>query len=204
MKPFFALATAAFIGATTIGTAEAQSDNRHMFEFNVDSVLQGLLSFDKSKTKGTKADNDTQMNLSLNYARAMERWPSLQLGGRLNYLKDTVGGRGDAEDYGFQVGAIYNFSGIGNPSADLTNSAYVSLYLGLEWANTYGSATGRKDELLKSTLSLGKRFDLKRWGINHLVYSPEVSLQNENSTTGSGLEYSQNVQLRFLQFSVFF
>lgn len=169
-----------------------------MFEFNADSVLQGILSFEKSKTRGSSADNDTQLDLTLNYAYSLPTMPRLQLGGRMNYTKGTEAGRGDLEDYGAEVGAILNHS------ADLRNSFYASLYLGLGWANTYGGANSGTDEILTSTVAVGKRFGMEAWGINHLTYTPEIALENINSTTGSALEYSQNIQLRFLQFSVFF
>lgn len=171
----------------------------HMFEFNADSIIQGVLSFDKSKTRGSAADNDTTLNTDLNYAYSLENMPRIQLGGRVSYFKGAVAGRGDAEDYGVQVGII------GNHTNDLQNSYYASLYLGMDWANSYGSSTSsRRDEVLLSTIALGKRFSLQEMGIKHLTYTPEIALQNKSSTTGSSLEYSQNIQLRFLQFSVFF
>lgn len=198
MKTIFALAT-----ALIVGSAFAQpQDPKHMFEFNADSVLQGVFSVDRSNSRGQKPDNDTQLKLNLNYAYSLPMMRNLQLGSRINYWKGTEGGRGDFEDYGLQVGAIWNFS-TNMQEVDLMESAYISLYLGLEWANNYTSGL-RKDELLSSTLALGKRFKLNRWGLNHLVYTPEIALQSLNSTTGGQLEYSQNVQFRFLQFSVFF
>lgn len=203
MKTIYALVVALFASS-----AIAQSANpKHMFEFNADSVLRGLISFDKSKTPGSSADNDTQLDLNLNYAYALSMFPNLQLGSRIKYQKGTDVGRGDFEDYGLEVGGIWNFA-TSMETLDLANSAYVSLYLGLGWANNYGNDSSinvaRKDEVLSSTVALGKRFGLTRWGLNHVVYSPEIALENTNSTTGSALEYSQNIQFRFLQFSVFF
>jgi hypothetical protein len=195
MKTIFALATALLIGTS----AYAQDGTTHMFEFNADSVLQGVLSFEKSKTRGGTSDNDTQLNLHLNYAYSIPSMPRLQVGGRANYEKGTEAGRGDLEDYSFEAGAIVNWW------EDLRNSPYASLYVGYGWANTYGNAAaGRKDEVITSTLAVGKRMALDAWGIRHLTYTPEIALENSNSTTGSALEYSQNIQFRFLQFSVFF
>jgi hypothetical protein len=195
MKTILAFATALVISTS----AYAQhGGTRHMFEFNADSILQGVLSFEKSKTRGNKSDNDTQLDLKLNYAYSIPTMPRLQVGGRLNYVKGTEAGRGDLEDYGAQVGAIVNMW------SDLRNSPYASLYVGLDWANTYGGTAGRKDEVLRSTLAVGKRYSLERWGISSLTYTPEVALENINSTTGSNVEYVQNIQFRFLQFSVFF
>ncbi len=181
------------------GTGEGSSggSDQHMIESNVDSLVRGAYSFDKSKTRGSSADNDSQLDLVLNYAvKFKDNW---QGGVRLNYLKDTASA-GDREDYGFQVGAFYNFS------ENLMESMYLSLFTGLEWNNFYGSGTA-DDEVWKTTLAFGKRFGLARWNVAHLVYSPEIALVTANSTTGSegsNLEYSQSVQLRFLQFSLFF
>lgn len=196
MKTIAAVAT-----VLIAGSAYAQSDN-HMIEFDADSVLQGVFSFDKSNTRGGSTDNDTQLKLDLNYAYTLPQMRRLQVGGRLNYWKGTEGGRGEFEDYGADVGAYYNFWSP-DSSLDLQNSAYVSAFVGLGWANNLDSGQ-RDDELLRSTFAIGKRFKLDRWGINHLVYNPEIAFQSENSTTGGALEYSQNVQLRFLQFSLFF
>lgn len=191
MKTIIALAT-----ALLMGSAFAQS-NTHMFEFNADSVLNGVISFDKTKTKGAPADNDTQLDLDLNYAYALASMPRLQLGSRLAYGKGTASGRGDFEDYGLQVGAIINHI------PDLQNALYASLYIGMNWANTYTGGNSH-DENWVTTVAVGKRYAMDRFGIKHLTYSPEVALQNMNSTTGSTVEYSQNIQFRFLQFSVFF
>jgi hypothetical protein len=202
MKTILALATALMMGSAFAQNGsspmDSSSGSRHMFEFNADSVLRGVFSFDKSKTPGKDADNDTELNLSLNYAYQLASMPRLQLGGRLNYLKDTNAG-GDQENYSFMVGAI------ANNTSDLQNSAYASLYLGMGWNNEYGGTGGNSDdELLTSILAVGKRFSMERWGIKHLVYSPEIALYNQNSTTGGDLEYTQSLQFRFLQFSVFF
>ena len=198
MKTIIALGTALLL----MGSAFAQdgmgsgAGYKHMFEFNADSVLGGLFSFDKSKTPGKDADNDTELKLDLNYAYSLPTMPRLQLGGRVNYLKDT-NSSGDIENYGLQVGAIWNHS------ADLQNSLYASLYLGMLWNKEYGGGGGN-DEVRVSTIAVGKRFSMDRWGIKHLTYTPEIALQNRNSTTGGDFEYNQSLQFRFLQFSVFF
>lgn len=192
-----------------IGTANAQSDSspldsstgtRHMFEFNADSVLGGLFSLDKSKTPGSSADNDSELDLRLNYAYQLPMMQRIQVGGRVNYLKDT-NSSGDIENWGFQVGGIYNHSN------DLRNSLYASLYVGMNWNKEY-SSTARggnfDDEVLISTLAFGKRYSMEGWGIKHLTYTPEIALQNRNSTTRGDFEYNQSLQFRFLQFSVFF
>jgi hypothetical protein len=201
MKTIFALATALFVGSAF---AQQPNNPKHMFEFNVDSVLQGFFSIDSSKSRGQKSDNDTQLNLNLNYAYSLPQAERIQLGGRVNYNKATDPGRGDYEDYGLEVGGIYNF----NPTmqeVNLMQSWYASLYLGLGWANNYSGVAPRKDEILTTTLAVGKRIPLNEYiGVDHFVYTPEIALESTNSTTGGALEYSQNLQFRFLQFAVFF
>ncbi len=208
MKKFLVLATAllmgsayadsSYWGSTDRGTGQSAAGNdMHMIESNVESLVRGAYSFDKSKTRGSSADNDSQLDLVMNYAvKFKDNW---QGGVRLNYLKGTRS-TGDTENYGFQVGAFYNFS------TNLMESFYLSLFTGLQWDHTYGSGNVR-DEIWKTTFAAGKRFTLARWNVAHLVYSPEIALVTANSTTGSkgsNLEYQQNVQLRFLQFSLFF
>jgi hypothetical protein len=198
MKTIFALVTALFVSSAMAQPANPQ----HMFEFNADSVLQGVFSIDKSKSRGRSSNNDTQMKLDLNYAWALPAMRNIQLGARLKYWKGTEAGRGSFEDYGGEIGAIYNFTRY-MQEVDLMDAWYTSLYLGLGWANTYTSGI-RDDEYFSTTVAVGKRFMLKQWGLNHLVYTPEIAFENLNSTTGGALEYSQNLQLRFLQFAVFF
>lgn len=200
MKTIFALATALFVGSAF---AQQPNNPKHMFEFNVDSVLQGFFSVDSSKSRGAESDNDTQLNLNLNYAYQLPVAQRFQLGGRLDYNKDSLAGRGDFEDYGFEVGAFYNFSS--DEQVDLMKSYYASLFVGLNWANNYSGVGERDDEVFTTTLAVGKRIPLHEYiGIDHFVYTPEIALESSNSTTGGALEYSQNLQFRFLQFAVFF
>jgi len=201
MKTILALAAALTMGTYCIRPGFIWIGIRH---FNTCSSSMRIQSYKvfflliNPKPRGLQTDNDTQLNLDLNYAYSIPTMPRLQVGGRVSYDKGTEGGRGDLEDYGLEVGAIVNWM------ADLQNSPYASLYLGVNWANTYGVSEGRKDEVLMGTLAVGKRFSMETLGIKHLTYTPEIALENLNSTTGSSLEYSQNIQLRFLQFSVFF
>lgn len=169
----------------------------HMFSFNADSILKGVISLEKSKAKGASTENNTQLDLEFNYAYRIPMMPLLQVGGQGLYKKGSEPGRGDMEDWGLKVGAILNMD------RNLESSPYVSLFVGYTWANNYEQGGG-KDEVLGSVLAVGKRFSLEPFGIKHLVYTPEIALENLNSTTGSSLEYAQNIQFRFLQFSVFF
>jgi len=185
-------------------TAVAQSETRHMIDFRADSLIQTTLSFDKSKIKGSAADNDTQLDLNLNYAYSLPAQPRLQLGSKLNYNKGTQPGFGDFENYGLDVGAILNFSAWNNiDTVDLMNSAYLSFFIGMGWSNEYSGLQDRKNEFLSSVLALGKRWDLTRWKVGQLTYSPEIALENKSSTMGKALEYSQSLRFKALQFSFF-
>lgn len=168
-----------------------------MFEFNADSVLNGLFSFNKSKIPGEEAKNNIQLNLNLNYAYQLMHFPDWQIGGRFIYLKDTATA-GDIENLGLQGGLIYNLD------QDLKNSIYFSLYLGMLWNKEFGNSAGENEEVLISTLALGKRYSLKDWGVTHIIFSPEVAFQNSHATTGGDFSYEQNLEFRFLQFSLLF
>lgn len=193
MKKYLVLSTALLLA----GSAWAEEGDNNMLEFDAESVILGKWSFDKAKTPGQDPDNDSELSLNLNYARKLMRWPTLQVGGNLNYLKDTDDS-GDVENYGFMVGVIYNFR------ETLKTSPYVSFYTGLNWNHQYGGTSSGDDEVLTSVLALGKRVTLEPWGMKHLTYSPEIALRSANSTTGGNLEYAQSLELRFLQFAVFF
>ena len=199
MKKVFVLAAAS---AFSVAATAQTNDPNHMVNFDVGSVLQGSLNFDSSKSRGQSRDNDTQLQLDLNYAYAIPNLRNLQIGIRADYAKGTTEGRGDFEDYGGDIGAYWNFQFQGT-ELDLRNSYYASLFVGYGWANTYVAGTN-DDEVFRTTAALGKRYNLSRWGMDSLSYTPEVALQSINSKTGGALEYSQSVQVRFLQFSVLF
>jgi len=183
--------------------AFASEHSSHMIEFNADSLLQTTLSFDRTKTRGQTGDDDTQLDLNLNYAYQLPQMDRLQVGSKVNYNKGTDSSAGDFENYGLKIGGFLNLSSwYSSESLDLLNTYYVSFFLGMDWANNY-SGGDRKNEFLTSVLAYGKRFDLSRWKIAHLTYSPEIALENINSTMGKGLEYSQSIQFRVLQFSMF-
>jgi hypothetical protein len=177
-----------------VGTAYADG-SRHMIEFNADSILLAKFALNSSKTNGRDSSSDTQATLSGGYAYSLLSKPQLQLGGRVNYTKATAAN--DVENYGFEVGAIWNFT------PDLLNSFYTSIYTGLQWNHTYGNQK-TTDENRLLTLAAGKRFSLDRFGIKHLTYSPEIAFANQNSSTNSNVEYSQSLEFRVLQFSVLF
>lgn len=120
----------------------------------------------------------------------------------LDLLKESIPkideSAGDIENWGLQAGVIYNLSD------DLQNAFYGSLFAGMLWNHEYGDSGAGNDEVTTATVAIGKRFNLERWGIKHVTYSPEVALQTRSSNTGRSFDYTQDLQFRFLQFSVFF
>jgi hypothetical protein len=166
---------------------------RNMFEFNADSILAASLAFDNSKVQGSDAKNDSRANVSLNYAMGVTSM--IQLGARVNYFSG-LSGSNDHENFDFSVGGILN------TEEDFAQASYLSLYVGAGWAEEFGPNT--RDDLRFATLAVGKRFKLDQMGIKHVTYSPEIAVKNVSSTTGRALDYSQSLQFRILQFSVFY
>ena len=174
--------------------AKAMKGQRHMIEFQADSVPRLIYSLERTKNKGTKGDNESGSELSFNYAYAIH--PNIQVGAKFNFF-NGVFANNDVERMDLSVGGWFNFLG-----GDLANSAYVSLLLGSGYAHTFG-ANGGRDDLRLTTAAIGKRFSMgERWGLNHLSWTPEIALVNENSTTDTSFDYRQATEFRILQFSV--
>lgn len=195
MKKLLPLSLAALFAVPVM--AQEGGNQRHMFLFDADSILQGVYSLSENKVPGKKEKTDSQLRLNLNYFYTIPQLQKLQFGGGLTYAKDT-GINGDTENYGAQVGAIWNFKD------DLTNSLYVKGLAGLTWNQEYGGEGSGSDETYNLTAALGRRFSLANWGMNHVVYSPELAWVGRDSTTSADFDHSSELQLRFLQFSVFF
>ena len=179
------------------GVPLAPEGMRHMLEFNTESVISGLISIDKSKGQGTDADNDVRTDLSFNYAYGVAR--NLQIGVRFNYF-NGVEGNADKENYDLSVGGIFNFD------EDFLNTTYTSLYLGTGSRQIFsnGGHTNQRDEVQITTLALGKRASLEKLGLKQVTWNPELAYRNENSTSNEGYDYLQSLEVRFLQFAVFF
>lgn len=176
------------------GTPVANPGSRHMLEFSPEAMEAAVLSFDRIKSKGSDADSGTNLNLDVNYAYGITQY--LQAGARFHYLSG-LSGANPTEGMAVQLGAIMNFM------TDFSQSPFVSLYLGAGFEQQFGN-NGSRDDLRLGTLAVGKRFPLTMFGVKHISYTPEVALQTINSTTNDSLDYSQSLEFRFLQFSVFF
>lgn len=205
MKTIFALAAAAL----TVGTAFAQDDSswlniapqeqkaaegqRHMVEFNADSIPTIIYSIERSKTKGTDSDNDSSSNITLNYAYTIH--PNVQVGGRFSFF-NGIFANNDVERLNIQVGGWFN-----TKAGDLQNSPYIAAHVGTGYSQTFGDAGGR-DDLWSGQIALGKRFSLEDWGVQAVSWTPEVAFVSENSTNNSNFDYRQAMEFRVLQFSI--
>lgn len=167
---------------------------RHMIEFTPETLHAAVLSFNRTKNAGQDADSGTDFNFQTNYAYGIHRY--LQVGFRFGYLSG-LSGAANTEELKLQVGGIVNFN------QDFTQAVYASVWLGAGFIQDF-SSPGTRDDMRYGTLAVGKRIPLTMFGIKHVVYSPEVALQMANSTTDEKLDYSQSLQFRALQFSVFF
>jgi hypothetical protein len=175
-------------------TPVASPGVRHMLEFSPQTMEAAVLSFDRIKTKGGDADTGANLVFDMNYAYGVSRF--LQAGVRFHYLSGLSGAE-QSEAMNVQVGGIFNLT------TDFTQSAYASLFVGAGWQQKFGTG-GTRDDLRLATLAVGKRFPLTMFGIKHVVYSPEVALAMVNSTNDESIDYSQSLEFRLLQFSVFF
>lgn len=180
--------------STGSGLDLAQPGQRHMVEFTPDTLHAAVLSFNRTKNSGTSADSDTDINFQTNYAYGIHRF--LQVGFRFGYASG-LSGAANTEELKLQVGGIVNFN------QDFTQAAYASVWLGAGFIQDF-SSPGTRDDMRYGTIAVGKRFPLTMFGVKHVVYSPEVALAMANSTTDEKLDYSQSLQFRALQFSVFF
>lgn len=174
--------------------AMANPGVRHMLEFSPETMEAAVLSFDRIKSKGSDADNGTNLNFNVNYAYGVSQ--NIQAAARFHYLSGLAGAN-PTEGLNMQFGGIYNFI------PDFTQSSYVSLFLGLGYQQQFGN-NGSRDDLRYMTFAFGQRFPLTMFGIKHVTYTPEIAFQTINSTTNDSLDYSQSLELRLLQFSVFF
>lgn len=171
---------------------------KHMVEFNAESVLLGTFSLNTQKNSGEHADHSTMGMLFLNYAYTVA--PQIQLGAQGTYNKANFTNN-ENENYELLVGAIYNLS------TDLRNSIYASLYAGYSWENVKYDSNffdDERGEAIKSRFALGKRFALTMLNLENVTYSPEVSFTNENATKRTTAQWEQNISFKFLQFSVLF
>lgn len=175
--------------------AKATEGQRHMIEFDAQSIPSLVYSIEKLKTKGTDSENESGSNLGFNYAYSIH--PNIQVGGRFKYFNGRSANN-DAEELNVQVGGWFN-----TKAGDLQNSPYASLHLGAGYAQTFGTGGGR-DDLILTTLAAGKRFSMENWGVKHVTWTPEIALVQTNSTNDKNFDYRQALEFRLIQFAVIF
>ncbi len=181
-------------GDTSVAVADKGS--RHMVEFNAESLPSLIFSFKKDKTPDETADNGTDLKLGLNYAYGVHRF--LQAAARFNYGSGAGSGSfSDTENFNIQVGGYLN------SDSDFSRATYLSAFIGAGYEQDFGNE-GEREDVRIGSIAIGKRIPLDRFGIQHVVYTPEVALTNTNSTTDKSFDYRQAVELRLLQFSAFF
>lgn len=178
-------------GSTSVPMAD--QGVRHMIEFDAQSIPKLILGFRRTKTPGNDASSGTDLNFGFNYAYGIHRF--LQAGVKFNY-NNGLSGANDVERLYTSLGLIVN------SNSDFTKAAYLSAFVGMGFDANYGS--GNREDVRTATLALGKRMPLDDLGVKHVVYSPEIALTNINSTNDDDFEYSQSLEFRLLQFSVFF
>lgn len=172
---------------------QTQQGQKHMIEFNAQSMPSILYAIQKAKTRGTSSDNDSASTINFNYAYTIH--PNVQVGGRFNYF-NGIFANNDVERMDVQVGGWFN-----TKAGDLQNSPYISAHLGTGYAQTFGERGGR-DDLWIASAAIGKRFSMEGWGVKNVSWTPEIALVSVNSTNNSSFDYRQATEFRLLQFSV--
>ena len=171
-------------------TAFAQ---KHMIDFNADAFTFGRLSFNNQRDRGSNASETKYHAIYLNYAQTVT--DHVQAGAQVNYSKFSYDS-GKSESYELLVGGYYNLD------SDLKNSIYASVHLGYgtEWKSADQNTYGNKDEYIISKVAVGKRSNIA----GNFTYNPEIGFSNKSYTSGDSVVWSQDFQIRFLQFAVFF
>lgn len=168
---------------------------KHMVEFNADSVTLGTFNFSNSKDRGQDSSENKIWALSGNYAHSVT--DHIQAGTQFSYTKFHTASSGHSENLEILVGGIYNLD------TDFRKSFYASVYAGWEWGHSTKPNASTEDFVSK--FGLGKRIPLSMFNLENVTYSPEVAFKSTNSTKSSSTtEWTQDLQIKFLQFSVFF
>lgn len=171
---------------------------KHMVQVGTDNTTIGNLSWESSKTRGSNSTEDKSAYIFANYAMTLT--DHIQAGVKANYSKFKFGGSGNgsSEQYGIQVGGVYNLN------SDLKNALYASLYLGWDWGRQTYQNQGT--EVFNTSVAIGKRFPLSFISEN-VTYSPEIAYVSKDHTKSEGqfgTQWSQAIEFRIVQFSIFF
>lgn len=168
---------------------------KHMVQIGTDNTTIGNLSWESEKTRGSNSSESKAAYAFANYAMTVTS--NLQAGVKGEIFNVSSDGS-SSDSFGLQVGGIYNLD------TDLKKSLYASLYVGWEWGNQVDDTfEDERTEEFSSTLAVGKRFPLSFINEN-VTYSPEIAYVSKNPTKTSGTEWTQSLEFRIIQFSIFF
>ncbi|WPU66265.1 hypothetical protein [Peredibacter starrii] len=168
----------------------------HMVEFNGDAIMYGAFNHSKTKSKEQATDETNNGALYVNVARTVSDHIQFAIQG--NYLHADYSA-GFFESYAFLLGGIYNLD------TDFRKSYYAGVYAGMGWENNSLNTPNSHEEKLVGKVVVGKRFPLEFLNLENVTYSPELAFTSETATKSSSDEqWSQNLAIKFLQFSVFF
>lgn len=188
---------------------------KHMVIFGHDTRVGfagSATKFDPAASSAIDAADISQGNLSLNYAYSISQ--RFQLGFILKSNSDTTEIKGkngitvktEESDFSFYVTGTYNFND------DFFNSFYLGALAGVgaseSEATTTGAATTKQEiDATLFGLYFGKRFTLKSWGIENLVYSPRLqisSVKYGKDYKTMGLEDAMTVDIQLVSFDLLF
>jgi hypothetical protein len=168
---------------------------KHMVQIGTDNTTIGNLSWQSEKTRGSNSEEQKAYYVFANYAMTLT--DHLQAGAKVELSKFTFGDSA-SNTLGLQVGGIYNLN------TDFRKSLYASLYVGWDWGHEVDDDfEDSRTEAFSSTLAVGQRFPLTFISEN-VTYSPEIAYVTTNPTKSSDTEWTQSLEFRILQFSVFF
>lgn len=198
-----------------IGPMSAFADyQRHMVQVTSRGLGAGA-AYNHTDPRGSSQFdrfNILKSNIDVNYAYTFRhRW---QIGGLLSNQTEERSFRTDSGQKGhvsyrnLLIGATlyYNFSDV------LMESFYTGL--GVSWLNHEEEFSHNIFNYLEDDknatiyeLLIGKRWSLKRWGIENITYSPQVSLYVQRARKDyedDGLQDSWGVNLDVIKFDVLF
>lgn len=141
-------------------------------------------SYSEGDGKNTAKSTSNDFSFRADYAYAITE--RIQLGGQ-----GSLNSGNGIDAYSLSVGGIYNFDD------NLANAFYTSLYAGYYWG---GSNVA---EAMRGQLSIGKRFELAKWKLTSVSYSPSVDYVRYEYTDGRDY-HVDSVVVRLIQFSAFF
>lgn len=208
-----------FIFLSILPFSSFADDSKHMISFGRNG-LGWSAGAEEIEGKSSSAFDSIEYfmnNLALNYAYRLGA--RFQIGGffqntKEKYTFERKGGGGSPSEIATMVVGI---TGIYNFSDDFTQAWYVGANVAHfnyedEVSHDFANAEGKNPMEQDDTgeiyeLFVGKRFSMKKWGINHITYSPNISVyhkkhgkdfKDQRATKGLG------TTLQVLKFDVLF